>query len=62
VSIDRCPETYDGRHSLSDPDGRCRYCRVTFERPARMPEHVQVSELTSAYGEHYDPDWDGGAA
>lgn len=54
-----CPETYDGRHGLSDVHGCCPYCCRQVDPPARMPEHVPVSELTDAYEQHYDPDWGG---
>ena len=54
---DRCPETYNGFHGLSDIRGRCPYCRRQYEPPARMPEHLPVSELSDACGQFYDPDW-----
>lgn len=54
---ERCPETYDGRHGLSDVRGCCPYCKQKYEPSARFPEHLPVSELSDAYGTFYDPDW-----
>ena len=54
----RCPEAT--QHGPLDAYGRCPWCRRKVEatRPAPAPAWgpYAETELTAAYGEHYDPD------
>jgi hypothetical protein len=54
---DPCP---DGalRHGPPDSAGRCPWCRTQIEAPLPAPRSYAVSELTDAYGQHYDPDYE----
>lgn len=54
----RCPEAL--AHGPLDGSGRCPWCRKRVDRavPARQTGWHQPSELTVAYGQHYDPDHD----
>jgi hypothetical protein len=52
----RCRESVSGIH-VPDHAGLCRWCRQRVDRPAPRPQRFDRSELTEAYGYHYDPDW-----
>ena len=52
-----CPEAI--MHSVeTDRRGRCLYCGQQVAPAAAAPgsQRFEPSELTEAYGEHYDPD------
>lgn len=46
-----------GSNHVPDRAGLCRWCRQRVARPAPRPQRFDRSELTEAYGYHYDPDW-----
>ena len=53
----RCPDTVNGQHGPADAYGRCPWCGVKFTVSAWAPERTPCTELTDAYGLHFDPDW-----
>jgi hypothetical protein len=55
-----CSESVSGRHSPARADGRCDWCgkRATFDPPPSPgPDGWEPSDLTEAYGYHYEPDY-----
>jgi hypothetical protein len=54
-----CPESISG-HDNGDRAGKCNFCgkkvNTTLPRPTGLP----ISDLSEAYAQHWDPDWDGG--
>ena len=51
----RCPEAFT--HGPPTGDGRCPWCDRVVAARAPRPASFPVTELTEAYGEHYDPDF-----
>lgn len=56
VVTDDCPDGFS--HGPADGAGRCPWCerKIDHARP-RTPEYEDVSELTLAYEQAYDPDF-----
>jgi len=53
-----CPESVTGHDTGGREDGRCTWCRARIDGPAPRPDAFPVSDLTDAYGYHYDPDYE----
>lgn len=52
----RCTEAI--RHGPADGAGKCPWCGRKYEVALRAPTEFPMSDLTLAYGKHYDPDFD----
>lgn len=57
--IKECPESVSGHDEGSRRDGCCTWCGKKFKGSAPKADQYPVSDLTDAYGEYYDPDWNG---
>lgn len=45
------------QHGPADGTGKCPWCGMKIATTMGRPPRVPVTELTEAYGEHYDPDY-----
>lgn len=55
-SLWSCPEAIT--HGPADTAGKCPWCRRKIASATPAPKDFAVSDLTLAYGRHYDPDFD----
>lgn len=45
-------------HGSADAAGKCPWCRRKITSALPAPKDFGISDLTMAYGRHYDPDFD----
>lgn len=55
-SLWKCPEAI--MHGPADGSGKCPWCGRKYTVAVRVPIDFPMSDLTQAYGKHYDPDFD----
>lgn len=56
----QCSESVSGHDTTGTIDGTCTWCGRQVDAPRPRPRWPlnYVSDLTKAYGRHWDPDWD----
>lgn len=51
-----CSGSVSSAH-MADAKGKCSWCGRRVAAATPKPDRYDVSELTEAYGYHYDPDY-----